>query len=49
MRHTSDHIIDQLLICMPTLELRLPAVMISINETRTDDFVGAVNDFTSFR
>jgi hypothetical protein len=49
MKHTSNHVIEQLLICMSTLQLSLPAMMMSIDEARTDELVGTIDDLDILR
>jgi hypothetical protein len=39
---------DVYLIRVSTFELRLPAMSVRIDESRTDGFIGAVDDFDSF-
>lgn len=43
-RLTSNHVIQQLFVGMPALELSLPAVVMCVNESRTDYFVSTIND-----
>jgi hypothetical protein len=49
MRHTSDHVIEQLLVCVPGLKLCLPSMMMSVDEAWTDDLVGTINNLGIFR
>lgn len=41
---TSNHILQKLFICVASLKLRLPAMVMCVYEARTDDLVGAVNN-----
>jgi hypothetical protein len=49
MRHTSDHVIEQLFIRVPALELSLPAMMMGVDKTGANQLVGAVDDLGILR
>lgn len=43
--HTFDHILNQPLLCMPSLQLGLPEMVMGVNEARGNDLALAVDDF----
>jgi hypothetical protein len=45
--HTSNHVLEQLLVGMPAFQLRLPAVVMGIHKTGADNFVRTIDNLGS--